>query len=233
MIDSEEAPRSDTPEPTEEPVTARTTADRPAPEGAAPADAPAEPEGKAAPPSSEKVSQRPPAPESAPQPASSQRPVDPTAEAKAEAARLRDQLLRTAADFDNFRKRTRRELEDAARRGKESALKELLPVFDNLERAAAHAEGAPDLKSVSDGLRMVMKQFESTLDKLGVKRIQAVGAPFDPAVHEAIQHLESAEHPAGTVLNEVLGGYTIGDHLLRAAMVVVSKGPPAGDGAPS
>lgn len=161
-------------------------------------------------------------------PVSSARPVvDPLVEAKAEAARTRDQLLRTAADFDNFRKRTRRELEDASRRGKESALKELLPVFDNLERAAAHSDATPDAKSVADGLRMVMKQFASTLDRLGVTRVQSVGQPFDPALHEAIQHLESAEHAAGIVLAEVLGGYLIGEHLLRAAMVVVSKGKTA------
>lgn len=150
------------------------------------------------------------------------------AEAQTEAAKLRDQLLRTAADFDNFRKRSRREQEDAQRRGREGVIKDLLPVFDNLERAASHAEAAPDVKSVADGLRIVMKQFESTLDKLGVKRIAALGLPFDPSVHEAIQHLESAEHPAGVILAEVQPGYTIGDHLLRAALVVVSKGAPEG-----
>lgn len=148
-------------------------------------------------------------------------------EAIAETARIRDQLLRTAADFDNFRKRSRREAEDANRRGRESVIKDLLPVFDNLERAATHAEAGPEAKSVADGLRIVLKQFLDTLDKMGVKRIASVGMPFDPSVHEAIQHLESAEHPAGVVLAEVQPGYTIGDHLIRAAMVVVSKGPPA------
>lgn len=148
--------------------------------------------------------------------------VDP----QAEIARLRDQLLRTAADFDNFRKRARREQEDATRRGRESAIKDLLPVFDNLERAAAHAEPGADPKAVSDGLRMVTKQFVDTLDRMGIKRVVTVGQPFDPARHEAIQHLESKEHPAGTVVAEVQGGYSIGDFLVRPAMVVVSKGPP-------
>ena len=148
-------------------------------------------------------------------------------DALGESGRIRDQLLRTAADFDNFRKRSRREAEDAARRGRESVIKDLLPVFDNLERAAMHADAGPEAKSVADGLRMVIKQFLDTLDRLGVKRIPTVGLPFDPSVHEAIQHLESAEHPAGVVLMEVQPGYMIGDHLLRAAMVVVSKGPPA------
>ena len=148
------------------------------------------------------------------------------AEALAEAARLRDQLLRTAADFDNFRKRARREETDATRRGREGLLKDLLPVFDNLERAVQHAEGAPDVKAVADGLRMVLKQFIDTLDRVGIKRVPSVGQPFDPARHEAIQHLESAQYPAGVVMAEVQPGYLIGDYLARAALVVVSKGAP-------
>ncbi|WP_437876683.1 nucleotide exchange factor GrpE [Sorangium sp. So ce513] len=151
------------------------------------------------------------------------------AEAQAEAARTREQLLRTAADFDNFRKRSRREVEEAQRRGRELILKDLLPVFDNLERAATHAESAPDVKSVAEGVRIVAKQFVDTLDRMGIKRIPAVGKPFDPTVHEAIQQIESTEHPAGVVIAEVQPGYILGDYLIRAAMVVVSKGPPAGE----
>jgi molecular chaperone GrpE len=165
----------------------------------------------------------PPAPSVPPAAAS---PEQRLAETQAEAARLRDQLLRTAADFDNFRKRSRREQDDAQRRGREGMIKDLLPVFDNLERAIQHAESMPDVKVVADGLRMVAKQFVDTLEKLGVKRIAAVGKPFDPSQHEAIQHLASAEHPAGVVVAEVQPGYQMGDHLIRAAMVVVSKGPP-------
>ncbi len=138
----------------------------------------------------------------------------------------REQLLRTAADFDNFRKRSRREVEDAQRRGREAILKDLLPVFDNLERAASHAESAPDVKSVAEGVRIVTKQFVDTLERMGIKRIAAVGKPFDPSVHEAIQQLESTEHPAGVVIAEVQPGYMLGDYLIRAAMVVVSKGSP-------
>jgi molecular chaperone GrpE len=154
-------------------------------------------------------------------------PEQRAADAQAEVARVRDQLLRTAADFDNFRKRTRREVEDAQKRGREGAIKELLPVFDNLERAAVHAEGQGEAKAVADGLRIVLKQFLDTLERMGVKRVVAVGQPFDPSVHEAIQQLESAEHPAGVIMAEVQPGYALGDRLIRAAMVVVSKGPPA------
>ena len=183
-------------------------------DGAPPAGA----EGASSPPAAPKVSEPPPL-----------SAEEKLAAAQADTAKVRDQLLRTAADFDNFRKRSRREIEDAQKRGKETTVKELLPVFDNLERAAAHVENAPDVKSVAEGLRIVLKQFESTLDKMGVKRIPTVGQPFDPSVHEAIQHLPSAEHPAGVVLAEVQPGYALGDRLVRAAMVVVSKGPPEGD----
>ena len=145
------------------------------------------------------------------------------AEVQKESTRLRDQLLRTAADFDNFRKRSRRDAEDAQRRGRESAVKDLLPVFDNLERATLHADSAPDAKSVADGLRIVLKQFLDTLEKMGIRRVATVGTAFDPSVHEAIQHVDSTE-PAGMIVTEVQPGYAMGDHLLRAALVIVSKG---------
>jgi molecular chaperone GrpE len=166
-------------------------------------------------------------------PGSKEQP-DPLQAAKAEAQRYRDQLLRTAADFDNFRKRSRRDQEDAARKGKESSLKELLPVFDNLERAIQSSEKAPDVKAVVEGLKLVMRQFTQSLEKMGIKRVPTVGHPFDPTQHEAIQHIESTEHAPGVVALEVQAGYLLGDTLLRAAMVAVSKGPPegaSGDGA--
>jgi molecular chaperone GrpE len=150
-------------------------------------------------------------------------------EAQAEMARLRDQLLRTAADFDNFRKRTRRELDDAYKRGKEELLRELLPVFDNLERAAIHAGQASDAKAVADGVGIVLKQFSDTLGKVGITRIPAVGSPFDPSLHEAIQQIETDEHPAGTIVAEVQPGYAMGDRLVRASMVVVAKPKPKGN----
>jgi len=149
--------------------------------------------------------------------------ANPLEEARAEIGRIRDQLLRTAADFDNFRKRTRRELDDAQKRGREDLLRELLPVFDNLERAVVHAGQASDAKAVADGVQMVLKQFADTLGRIGIKRVPTVGSPFDPTQHEAIQQLETDEHPPGTIVAEVQPGYAIGDRLLRAAMVVVAK----------
>ncbi|HVU00615.1 MAG TPA: nucleotide exchange factor GrpE [Polyangiaceae bacterium] len=156
-------------------------------------------------------------------------PVDPLEEAKAEAAKLKDQLLRTAADFDNFRKRARRDQTEAEKKGREDVLKDLLPVFDNLDRALSSAEKATDVQSVADGLRMVMRQFTDTLGKLGVEKIPALGLPFDPSLHEAIQQLETADYPPGSVAAEIQGGYRTQERLIRPAMVVVAKAPAGGE----
>jgi molecular chaperone GrpE len=156
------------------------------------------------------------------EPAPPSKPADPLAEALAEAAANKDKLLRVAADFDNFRKRARRDVEDAEKRAKENLLKDLLPVFDNLERAVTHAETAKDAKSVAEGISMVLRQFIDSLGRAGIERVKSAGESFDPTVHEAIQQLESDAAP-GTILNEVQAGYRLGDRLIRAAMVVVAK----------
>ena len=150
-------------------------------------------------------------------------PADPLAEAKAEAAKMKDAWLRTAADFDNFRKRSRKELEDARRGGREDLLRALLPVFDNLERAIQSAQRAVENKAMVDGLAMVQRQFVEALVREGITRVATVGQAFDPAVHEAIQQVETTEHAPGTVLAEVQAGYAQGERLVRAALVVVAK----------
>jgi molecular chaperone GrpE len=159
--------------------------------------------------------------------------ADPVAEAKAEAQRFREQWMRSAADFDNFRKRSRKELEDTRKAGREELLKDLLPVFDNLERAMTSAERATEVKPVSDGLKMVLRQFIDTLGRSGITKVPTVGQQFDPGLHEAIQQVETDEQPPGTVVAEVQPGYLQGDRLIRAAMVIVAKpkaGGAAGDG---
>jgi molecular chaperone GrpE len=148
--------------------------------------------------------------------------ADPLAAALAEASANKEKFLRTAADFDNFRKRARRDVEDAEKRAKENLLKDLLPVFDNLERAVAHAETAKDAKSVAEGVSMVLRQFIDSLARAGIERVKSTGESFDPNVHEAIQQLESDVAP-GTILTEVQAGYRLGERLVRAAMVVVAK----------
>ena len=150
-------------------------------------------------------------------------PEDPLAAARADTARFKDQWMRTAADFDNFRKRSRRELDEARRGGRDEFLKELLPVFDNLERAVQSSQRATEVKGVVDGLTMVLKQFTDTLGRMGINKVPTVGSSFDPQQHEAIQQLETEEHPPGTIVAEVQPGYVNGDRLVRAAMVVVAK----------
>lgn len=154
---------------------------------------------------------------------------DPLADARAEAAKMKDAWLRTAADFDNFRKRARKELDEARRSGREDLLRAVLPVFDNLERAIQSSQRTSDVKAMADGLAMVLRQFTEALGREGISRVPTVGQPFDPGVHEAIQQVETSDHAPGTVLAEVQPGYTQGDRLMRAAMVVVAKAK-SGDG---
>ncbi|MDB4973997.1 MAG: Heat shock protein GrpE [Myxococcaceae bacterium] len=145
-------------------------------------------------------------------------------QAQAEATKLREQLLRTAADFDNFRKRTRRDLEEAQRKSVERVLVEVLPVGDNLERAVQAAQKGGDASSVVEGITMVLRFFEDALNRLGVERVPSLGQPFDPGLHEAVQQVES-EQPAGTVVNEMVPGYRLQGKLLRPAMVAVARKP--------
>jgi molecular chaperone GrpE len=145
-------------------------------------------------------------------------------------ARLKDAWLRTAADFDNFRKRTRRELDEARRGGKEDLLRSLLPVFDNLGRAIQSAQRSTDIQAMVEGLTMVERQFVEALGRESITKIPTVGHPFDPSVHEAIQQVETDDHAPGTVIAEVQPGYALGDRLMRAAMVVVARAK-SGDGA--
>ncbi|MEM9190107.1 MAG: nucleotide exchange factor GrpE [Myxococcota bacterium] len=158
---------------------------------------------------------------------SKEEPVSAADALAAERDKLKDQLLRTAADFDNFRKRTKRDLEEANRRGRDDILREVLPVIDNLERAVQAADSATDAKAVADGVRMVLRQFEDTAKRLGLERIQSEGERFDPNLHDAVQQIETTDHPAGSIVAEVVPGYRLGDKLLRAAMVVVAKPPAA------
>lgn len=144
---------------------------------------------------------------------------------------LQDRLLRTAAEFENYKKRTKKELDEAATRGREQLLKELLPAMDNLERALKHAPAGDPL---AIGVQQTEKQFLQALEKFGVTRFSSVGKPFDPAVHDAIQQVETAEVPPGSVAQEFATGYMIGTRLLRPAMVAVAKAPAtaADSGAP-
>lgn len=145
-------------------------------------------------------------------------------------ASLKDQLLRLAADFDNFRKRTEREREENKRFAAEGLLSDLLPVVDNLERALAHA--GEDDDPVVAGVRMVSRQFVDVLATNGVKPFDSHHCPFDPKLHEAVGQMPTADQPPGTVVQELQKGYLLHDRLHRPARVIVATAPPAATAEP-
>ena len=145
----------------------------------------------------------------------------------AETEKFRDLALRTAADFDNFRKRAAREKEDAIRYANSSLLEDLLPVLDNFELGLDAARSAPDAGAILQGLDMVSRQFRDFLASAGVEEIATDGAEFDPNLMEAVGHEPDAKIPEGRVLRQARRGYKLRDRLLRPASVFVSKGPAA------
>lgn len=139
----------------------------------------------------------------------------------AELNTVKDQLLRTVADFDNYRKRVARDQERMRQTAAESLVRDLLPVLDNLERALEHADAS---EGIAQGLEMILTQFRNTLTQHGVQAIPAVGVVFDPNIHEALMEMESADIPAGHVAQEFQKGYWLGSRVLRPGKVAVSKG---------
>lgn len=159
--------------------------------------------------------------ESSPDGGDSQSPSGEVQQLTLERDDLKNQLLRARAEFDNYRRRTARDMEDIRKRAAESLLRELLPVVDNLERALAHAEKDNPL---SQGVEMVLKQLAGVLQSKGLEPIPAVGERFDPNLHEALAHQPSGEHEADFVAVEYERGYRLGDYVLRPSKVVVSSG---------
>jgi molecular chaperone GrpE len=139
---------------------------------------------------------------------------------KAELDHVRDVHLRKLAEFDNFRKRVEREREERQHAAAEDLVKDLLPVLDNFERALEHADD--DSGAVREGVEMIARQFKDTLMRRGVVTVDPLGEAFDPGLHEAVQRVEDSDHPPGTVAFVILKGYTMGDRLLRPAMVGVA-----------
>lgn len=148
-------------------------------------------------------------------------------QAREEARRNYEQYLRVAADLENFRKRAQREKEELSKFSNERILREILPVIDNLERAVEHARQEDSGgEGLLEGVEMTLTQFGKVLDKFGVTPMDSVGETFDPARHEAVGQLESAEHAPNVVAQELQKGYLLHERLLRPAMVMVAK-PPA------
>ena len=137
-------------------------------------------------------------------------------------AALSDKLIRNAAEFDNYKKRTAREKEDFYKSAVCETVAPLLPVLDNLERAVAAAEDSGESGSVLDGVKMVKKQFEDALKSIGVEPIEAIGEQFDPEKHNAVMTADSDEDE-NTVLEEFQKGYIYRDKVVRHSMVKVSN----------
>ena len=198
-----------------------------APEAPAPAPAAAPPDAPA-----------PPAPPASP-PSPELPPITPAelAALQARAAKAEeylDHLRRSVADFDNYKKRTTRERQEAVQYANERLLLKLMPVLDNLDMAiaAAGTAASDDAKAIHTGVTMILQQLKATLTEFGLEEINATGQPFDPNLHEALMQQESADVPEGQVLQQHRKGYRLNGRLLRAASVIIAK-PPAPPADPS
>jgi molecular chaperone GrpE len=146
--------------------------------------------------------------------------ADPLDELRREKDALQDRLLRTAADFDNYRKRMERERRELSDHIRADVLKDMLPIVDNFERALA---AGTETESFGKGVELIYRQMLDFLKKRGVTPIEALGADFDPNFHQAVIHETSDAHREGEVMEELQRGYMLGDRLLRPAMVKVAK----------
>lgn len=158
------------------------------------------------------------------------------AELEAEVAKFRDQALRALAEAENTRRRAQNEIEERGRFALQSFAKDLITVPDNLRRAldalpAELRKTNEKFESFAAGVELTERELLSVLDRHGIKPVDAKGKPFDHNLHQAVQQVDSPDHPAGTVVQVFQAGYTINGRLLRPAMVVVSKGPATQAGA--
>jgi molecular chaperone GrpE len=145
------------------------------------------------------------------------------AQARQEASEHWNKYVRERADTDNFRKRQERVLADRVQNQKKALLQKLLGVMDNVERALDYQDTL-DRQGLQQALRMVQWQMNEVLRSEGLAPVQTVGEPFNPYLHEAIEAVEDSDKPEGTIVEEVLKGYTLGDETLRPARVKVSMG---------
>ena len=136
-----------------------------------------------------------------------------------------DQMLRAMAELENYKKRMTKDKAELLKYGNEKLIQEILPVFDNLERATNQNEFSENLEGLLEGVKMTIKQFYSVLEKFGVEVIVSVEKKFDPEIHEAVMQTESEDHEANTVVSELERGYILNGRLLRPAKVAVSKLP--------
>ena len=142
---------------------------------------------------------------------------------KNELTEQKDKFVRLQAETDNFRKRLSREKEEFSQYANERLFKELLPIFDNFERALE--DPSSDIKSFKEGLEMILKQFSSFLEKEKVEPIEAIGKKFDPMIHEVLTSEDSSENEENTIISQFVKGYTINNRVIRPSQVVISKKP--------
>ena len=135
-----------------------------------------------------------------------------------------DRLLRTQAELENFRKRSRREYEDALRYREMDLLRDLIPVLDTVLRAVEASEKTTDVESLRSGFRMTAQQIEKLLGSHGCQTIETDGTAFDPAIHDAILQQEVAGVAGGTIVGTASRGYKLHDRVVRPAQVIVAKG---------
>lgn len=136
---------------------------------------------------------------------------------------LRDQLLRKAAEFENYKRRTETEQTNLLKYSSESIIAKLLPIIDDLERSLKHMEDAKDLDSIKDGVKMIYDKFIKILDAQGVRKIEAAGKPFDVDFHEALMQKKADGVEPNIVIEEVETGYIYKDRVIRHSKVVVSE----------
>lgn len=146
--------------------------------------------------------------------------IDPEAKHTEEMAALKDQLLRTMAEYDNFRKRVAKEKADLRPMIITDVVKEFLPVMDNLARAL---EAECTDAAYKQGVQMIDDSFLEILKKLGVEEIESDGAEFDPSMHQAVQRVGGTDKESGTIVTTFAKGYKIGDRVIRFAMVAVAE----------
>ncbi|BCW96389.1 MAG: protein GrpE [Fimbriimonadales bacterium] len=137
----------------------------------------------------------------------------------------RNLYLRTLADFQNYRRRQHEEMERQRGLLLESVMTELLPILDNFERALQAAEATRELEPLIEGVRMTERQIKAVLARYDIHPIIALGQPFDPNLHEAIQRVETVDYEDGIVIDEVERGYRLGERVLRPSRVIVAKRP--------
>jgi molecular chaperone GrpE len=170
--------------------------------------------------------------------AAGEQAADPAEVLAREAAEARDRWMRALAEMENLRRRTEREVADARAYGIASFARDILAVADNMERALKalddelREKADAAAKALLDGVELTERELHKVLEKHGVKKLEPVGEKFDPNFHQAMYEVADASVPAGTVVQVVQAGYTIGDRVLRPALVGIAKGGPRTAAAP-